>query len=129
MNKEMPLGVKIISILVIISVFVEGIYGGWAAIRSLSDNSFSFIQLFSSSVGVFIIILSFLISLPFIIISIFLWKGKNWARILLIILLTLTIIWDIYSLFKGGIYSIIEIILVIIIIYYLMKKDIKEKFS
>ncbi|MEI6058777.1 MAG: hypothetical protein WCP89_03325, partial [archaeon] len=82
-KKQIPLGVKLSSIVVLVASIVLFFSG-------ISMLSVGFISKTpEAGLGLIFGPLIMIIALPFIICSIFLFLGKNWARIMMLVLMTL----------------------------------------
>jgi uncharacterized membrane protein (DUF2068 family) len=58
-----------------------------------------------------------------------LWNGKGWAWILALIFAVLGILFSLVSLVRGGLGSIIVLIIDVVIVYYLTRPNVKAFFS
>lgn len=155
-QKNTPVGIKAISILnyilgfigilFAVAAIIGGIYfvinGGsmasqifgfgsqagtlGAEINAKTGTFYTYFGFITISIG----IVSGILSILAIIIGIKMWKGKNWAKITQIILSVLwAILWSI-ELFKGAFLNLIMIIPSLIIILYLISsKKVKDFFA
>ena len=112
MSNTIPSGVKLISVLLIISGLINALFG----ILALAMNPA-------------VVFISILVNIFIIIVGVFLWLGENWARIAAIILALITIINGFGYLLMGNIFAVINIIINLIILFYLsLSKDVRDAF-
>ena len=112
MSKNVPSGVKVISILLIVSGLTNALFG----ILALAVNP----------AAVFI---SVIVNIFVIIVGVFLWLGENWARIAAIILSLITILNCFAFLLMGNFFAVINLGLnVIILIYLSLSKNVRDAF-
>jgi hypothetical protein len=109
-QKQRPLGVTIIAILMIIS-----------GIALLSTGAILLVV----GIGVVPIVLG----IASFVMAYGLWKGKGWAWTITLILSVISIISAIVSIVFGGSGAIINIIINAIIIYYLYRPNVKAYFG
>ena len=134
MQKEIPLGVKIIAVLNYIGGGV-GILGGIFFI--IAAFAFGLSQIpFLGSLGTFVFIAAGIIVMGMGVLSIFigrgLWKGKNWARVVTIIFSIMGVLMVIiYIVMGGGILTNIVTLLYSAVVggYLLFSKKVKLAFS
>ena len=136
-RKEVPVGVKIISILYYIGAVFMILIGlififGASLVSSLFENN---PEIAEAGAGVLVIIgiIVLLFGALFIFLGIKLWKGKNWARIVPIVISILGVLMELLSLVSGNIQTIVWSIIWIVIDgtiagYLLLSKDVKETF-
>ncbi len=134
MGKEVPTGVKIISILYYISAVLGVLltiflFAGIAFLSTL----FPFLTAISAW-GYGLVIFSAILALGFSALSFFiargLWKLKNWARMLAIVFAGLGVLGGLYSLFSGFSFSMVIELAVQAAIggYLLFAKEAKRAF-
>ncbi|PIN91329.1 hypothetical protein COU57_01045 [Candidatus Pacearchaeota archaeon CG10_big_fil_rev_8_21_14_0_10_32_14] len=134
---EVPVGVKIISVLYyieaafLILLGLVFVFGASAASTLLKDSP----ELAAAGAGIFIVlgIILILFGALFIFLGIKLWKGKNWARIVTIVLYILGVLIELLSLVSGGTMNIVWGVIWIIIDgtiagYLLLNKEVKQAF-
>lgn len=109
-QKQRPLGVTIIAILMIIS-----------GIALLSTGAILLVV----GIGVVPIVLG----IASFVMAYGLWKGKGWAWTITLILSVISIISAIVSIAYGGYGAIINIIINAVIIYYLYRPNVKAYFG
>ena len=109
-QKQRPLGVTIIAILMIISGIA--LLSTWAILLVVG-------------IGVVPIVLG----IASFVMAYGLWKGKGWAWTITLILSVISIISAIVSIAYGGSGAIINIIINAIIIYYLYRPNVKAYFG
>jgi len=129
-SKNVPTLVKVIAILHYIGAALLLSFGIFIIVSlSFLVSLFPILAMFSAFAIVFGI--GFIgISILFFFIGRGLWKGKNWARIVAIVLYGLGIISSIYFLVYGNFSSIINLVIVTLIFGYLLfSKKVKEAFS
>ena len=130
--KTIPLSVKIISIAYPIYHILFLLIGFWLILRVFNfddTNLFDTIKFFPIPIILFTGFLIFL--------GIFFWKGKKWARIVLIIILSISIISDSAVIIMGykniSLWIIIELLTLIvdsvILTYLLFNKKVKNYFG
>ena len=142
MGKDMPLGVKIISALILIGavigllagvyLFISGsLWSGPGDKTQIGEWTFTGLSSVTITFGILLIVLGGF----FIFIAINLWKGKSWARYWLNVIALLGLIGGVLQIIRN-ISSVIIIFIGLIqsiisglIVWYLMRKDIKEKFN
>jgi len=135
-KKDVPVGAKVISVLYIvvaILVLIGGIMllvgaGNAASFESLNPIAGLFTTELVALIGTIIIILA----LVMLFTGISLWKGKNWARIVVIIISVISIIGAIMGMLKGVKVSseIIRLVINLVIGGYLaFNKSVKKAFS
>jgi hypothetical protein len=132
-SKQVPTGVKIISVLYYIGAVASLLFGilmivGAGALGALIEN-IPFAALFG---GLFVVLGIVMIALA--VLSFFigrgLWKGQKWARIIVIIFAILGLIGAIFNLINGQWSSIISLIINGVIGYYLLfSKSVKAAFA
>jgi uncharacterized membrane protein HdeD (DUF308 family) len=142
-NKNIPIGIKILAILgYICSIFflVVGILSLIISIGiAMSSGSVplppnfppEFVNLFTQYLVPFLITMSivFIITgILGILVSRALWKGKNWARILLIVISIIGVISNIMEIIKGNFSSIISFAINIVIVWYLLGNKKVQKY-
>ena len=117
-NKQVPTGVKIISVLYYIGAALL-LIGAIVALLGGTFLSGVFGGLVALGIGIFLAI----IFLAFAVLSFFiakgLWKAKNWARVVVIILSCLGFLGAISSLLSGQMTGIISLILNGVVGWYL----------
>jgi hypothetical protein len=147
MKQNHPTGVKAISILnyvcavfgVLIgfvmliwgSMFIFNNDSGIVEGATASDNFFGFLMEFGFSaflIGLILLGVSFLL----LFLGIHLWDGRNWARMLQIVLMSIFIIFYIVSFLQGGKIGFLEVVqmipALIIIFYLIFDKQVKKYF-
>ena len=144
-NKNIPIGVIILSVLGYILftiILVLGVVSLVVALKYIISPgpiplppNFppQFINLFTNYFVQLFIVIGFV----FIIIGIIgisvsrgLWKGRNWARILILVLTVLSTISNLIALFTGKFSSIISLAINGIIIWYLLaSKEVQKYFG
>jgi hypothetical protein len=131
--KQIPTGVKIISVLYYIGAVASILFGilmivGAGTLGALIE-SIPFAALFGGLFVVFGIVLIGLAVLSFFI-GRGLWKGQKWARIIAIIFAILGVIGAIFSLVGGQWSAIVSLIIQGLIGYYLLfVKSVKQAFA
>lgn len=131
MGKEVPVGVKIISVLgyigaVLVLLLGIGMIAGAGFIASFLEG------LAILGAGLFVGLGIVLIALA--VLGFFmargLWKGQNWARILTIIFSGIGFLQALIALIQGNFGSIVTLVIDGIIAYYLwFNADVKKAFS
>jgi hypothetical protein len=118
MQRDRPIGITIIAILMIISgiFFIIGGIG----FTALSVLSLAFL---AGGIG------SIILGIASLVVAWGLLKGAGWAWIITLIITIISIIANIISLFGGNTASIIGIIIEGIIIYYLYRPNVKSYFG
>ncbi len=117
-SRKIPLGVNIISILILI-IGILNIIIGSLAIAGGSLLGVTELEI----LGAFILIMGIsILAIGIIELIIFfsLRKGKNWARIVIIVLEIITIIFALISIFSGGFISLIPLVIAGVIAGYLI---------
>jgi lysylphosphatidylglycerol synthetase-like protein (DUF2156 family) len=131
MQTSRPLGVTIISILMIISGIVSIVSGLIGVVGALSLSTISpqsdvaTLSIGLMGVSIFIIILG----VATLAIAWGLLKGKRWAWIITVIISIISILLSIIGIAMGGYYQVITLILYGVILYYLYKTDVKTYFG
>jgi len=144
-NKNAPIAVKILSILGYIFSILFLIIGILSLIVSIglaksnepvilpADFPSEFVDLFTNHLVPFLVGMgiAFIISgIIGIVISRGLWKGKNWARIVVIVFSLIGIVSNIMGLFAKDFSSIIPLIIDIVIAWYLLaNKEVQKHFG
>ena len=133
--KTIPTGVKIISILYYIGAVFAAISGilfiiGASFISSLL-NSIPLLSALGSSLFIVVGIVFILLGILQFFIARGLWKGRNWARVLVIIFSVIAILLGIYVIIQGSIMNgIINLVFSGIIGGYLLfSRKVKDAFS
>lgn len=135
-----PLGVIVISVLLLLNAVISILSG--IGMILLKEELFPIIQkefeaisegyelpasIFEDiydSVSIVIIVLG----LIFLLSAVGLFMLKNWARILTIILFTFQLIYSALLLIHDPL-GVINVVIAVSVIWYLMRKDVKEKFK
>ena len=131
MQTNRPLGVTIISILMILSGIVSIVSGLIGVVGALSLSTISpqsdvaTLSIGLMGVSVFIIILG----IATLAIAWGLLKGKRWAWTITVIISIISILLSLVGIAIGGYYQVISLILYGIILYYLYKTDVKTYFG
>ena len=126
-----PILVTIISILVILQslalLFLGGIFLLFGSAFILSNPALVFLSVLIIPLAIFILLLALIT----FIVGIGLLKGKNWARILYIIVGFIGLFGSITSLFTSpSVYGVLTMILPIFVISYLLfSRKVKEYFE
>ncbi len=137
-EKIIPTGVKIFSVLYYIgavSGIIAGIFFfvGAGLMDSLILNQFPFLSAFGFGSMLFVVggVLMLILGVLNFFIGRGLWKGKNWARILLIIFSLLGILISIFIMIQGSLMSGILSLLIngLIGSYFLFNTKVKEAFA
>jgi hypothetical protein len=129
-NNNIPLGVKILSILGYIGAGLNALFGlalifGSSFIASLitsmpvNDPSLSFLGTMGTGLFIGIGVIVLLLALLEFIVSKGLWEGKNWARMVVLVVSSISVFAAIINLIFGDFSSIFGIMLYGIVIYYL----------
>lgn len=147
-KKNIPLGVKILSILCYIDAALALLFGvflfvvGLAApalISSIKDQIISQgqltaqqVELIASLSAPLLVIISFLI-IAFAILDYYiargLWRGRNWARIVVLVFMVLGFISSLFSLLTGNFGRIISLVIYGLVGWYLgFDKNVKRYF-
>ena len=112
MQRNRPLGVTIIAILVVIGG-IGSLLGGLAVIMLIP------------LLGIILVI----IGLACFAVAYGLWKGLNWAWSITLIVSVIGIVVGLGSLVVGNIGSLFQVIINAIVIYYLYKPNVKAYFG
>jgi hypothetical protein len=120
-GKTRPLGVTILAILNALGGIVT-LLGGVAAIGVTSTGMFA-------SLGIIVGGFTIIIGLFQLIIAWGLWTGKKWAWFLALIFGILGVIFGILGLIGGGLSGIISLLINAIIVYYLLRPEVKAFFG
>lgn len=128
-TKEAPIGVKILAILSYIGAVLFLISG----VAMLFGGSFLANIFGIASLG-FGLVLAAIVMFAFAVLDYFvgkgLWKGQNWARILIIVFAILGFVSALFSLFKGNFGSIFALVIDGLIAWYLLlHKEVKKFFK
>ena len=131
MQTTRPLGVTIISILMIISGIVSIVSGLIGVVGALSLSTISpQSDVATLSVGLMgVSIFIFILGIATLAIAWGLLKGKRWAWIITVIISIISILLSVVGIAMGGYYQVISLILYGIILYYLYKTDVKTYFG
>lgn len=127
-SKQVPVGVKIISILYYIGAVISLISGialiaGGSFLSGLYGGLFTGLAVVAGIFMIALAVLGFFVGRG-------LWKGQQWARVVAIILAILGIISAISSLVQGAWSSIVGLIIQIVIGGYLwFSKEVKKAFA
>jgi hypothetical protein len=145
-RRETPLGVKVISILMFISVAVLAVIGILLIIMGIiftvtpvkvanlpTDFPIQLVPFVTSTLfGITLVVISFillLIALAEYIISLNLWRLKNWARIIIIVVSVLSAISALINIFRGQFSAIISLAIdIIVAVYLLFNTEVKRAF-
>ena len=112
MQRNRPLGVTIIAILVVIGG-IGSLLGGLTVIMLIP------------LLGIILVI----IGLAYFAVAYGLWKGLNWAWSITLIVSVIGIVVGLGSLVVGNIGSLFQVIINAIVIYYLYKPNVKAYFG
>ena len=125
-NKNIPTGIKVISILYYIAAAIVVILGILTLVGA--GDVIGIVMLFGGGVAMGIILIAIAILCFFI--GRGLWKGQNWARIVALIISSLGALGAIMSLVGGNFSGIAGLIIHGIIVWYVgFNKDVKAAFS
>lgn len=148
MERKRPLGVTIVSILMIVNgiIFVGG--GVWAAyfiptpppqltgdLSNLTDGNQLSPQLSTTITGAIVGVVMFTagiaiaLGIASFVLSWGLLKGKGWAWIITVILAIISLVFSIIGLAGASIPNIIGIIINGLILYYMYRPDVKSYFG
>ncbi len=135
MAKKIPLGVKIISILyyilaVALVILGIGLLLGAGFISSLVSE-IPVIQTLGAGLFVFAGIILILLSVLIFLLARGLWKGKSWARIVVIVLSAVGAFQSLMGIMQGDIANSVFNLAVnlIIFFYFLLNKNVRKAFS
>lgn len=120
-GKTRPLGVTILAILNALGGIMT-LIGGVAAIGVTSTGIFA-------SLGIIVGGFTIIIGLFQLIVAWGLWTGKKWAWLLALIFGILGVIFGILGLIGGGMTGIVSLLINAIIVYYLMRPEVKAFFG
>lgn len=70
-----------------------------------------------------------IIGLIYLVLAYGLWTGKDWARVISLILAGLGAVLSLLSLLRGGVVAIITLLLDVLIVYYLTRPNVKAFFE
>ncbi len=134
-DKEVPVGVKIISVLYYIWAVLFAILGilfivGAGFIGTIAQ-SIPLLALFGAGLFIVLAIILILFAILFFFIGRGLWKARQWSRILVIIFSILGILSAIMGMIQGKIVSNIFGLIISALIggYLLFSKSVKEAFA
>lgn len=130
MDISRPLGVTIISIIMMIFGVMTFLGGAFLTIimphmHEAEKEAISIQLLYLSALGKFLGPVAIVYGIIVLIIGYFLWRGRNWARIVTIILVILSIIEAVTTIPP----NVLSIIIGLAIIYYLTRSHVKEFFT
>lgn len=129
-KSTMPVGVKVLSVLSYIGALLLLIAGiflliGSGFIASMISTAFPTLSILGTGLFIFLGILFILWAVLDYFIGRGLWRGQNWARILLIVLSALSLV----SSLTNPLENIVGIIINAVIIWYLGFSDAKKAFN
>jgi uncharacterized membrane protein (DUF2068 family) len=132
-----PTLVKVLAVLDYISAGLLALFGlaslfaaGYLTSVLSSIPILSILGLLGSGIFIFLGIVMLLFSVLDFFIGKGLWKGKNWARILTIVLSSIGAFFSLISLFSGSFTSIISLLIEAAIVGYLgFSKEVKKAFK
>ena len=132
-QKEIPLGVKIISVLNYVNAVLSVLIGLLFIILALTNYNITIPETGEQVSTIAIVVLSVLLIIVGVI-SFFigrgLWKGQNWARITSIILSAIGVVFAAASLTTGGLSNAFGLVINVIVAGYLaFNKKVKKAFS
>ena len=128
----MPLGIKILAILSWIGAGISLLFGILAIFGGYAFSSlFGFPLSAGLGFGIFIAFIMLIFAVLNFFIGRGLWKGQNWARILLIIFLIIGVVFGLLVLFTGTyITGILNLVINGLVGWYLLlNKEVKSAFA
>ncbi|QQG38898.1 MAG: hypothetical protein HYS32_00320 [Candidatus Woesearchaeota archaeon] len=128
MAKKMPLGVKLVSIwfYIIAVLLVIGAVLAFTGSNFIPQNLPGILGAVAIALGAFLLVFAVL----YFFIARGLWKGRNWARIVAIILAVIGVFNGFFAVFSGNFVSLIPLAINAAIGYYLgLSKEGKAAFK
>ena len=142
---KIPIGITILSVLGYIFSALFLLLGMLSLIISVSliispgpvdlppDFPPEFVDLFTNNLVPLLITMTFIfivIGIVGVFVSMSLWKGKNWARILIIIFSIFGIISNVLNIIKGDLSSIVSLAInIVVALYLLTSKEVQRYFN
>lgn len=142
-SKNIPIGVKILAILGYIFSIISLVIGILSWIVSIGlimnpapvilppDFPQEFVDLFSNNLVPLLVTMGFVfvvLGLIGIFVSRGLWKGRNWARVLVVIFAVFGIISNIIELVTGNLSAIVSLAINLVVVWYLLVNKQAQKY-
>jgi uncharacterized membrane protein (DUF2068 family) len=131
LQKNRPLGVTIVAILMIISGVISlvggslGLIGGIALSVLANDPEFGIFGAGLVAISSVIIALG----IASLVVAWGLFRGKGWAWLITVIIAIISIVFSIVGIASGQLHSIVTLIIYGVIVYYMYRPEVKSYFG